>query len=162
MPFSLQIPSCSTCNSTTTMPCCACSERWWTSACWPTRASSSSGMHDSLSIPISETRQRSNFACDLQYVNVISCHSMYTQILNLCVKGSHSLHVDAGARLTQPFAHLSTVLVLRMAHRKWKETKQPPGTAEPGNMLGCCINSFHFLWAILSTSTVHLSILRCV
>ena len=48
-----------------------------------------------------------------------------------------------------------TVLVLRMGHRKWKETKQEPGTAGPGNMLGCCLNSFHFLWAILSTSTVH-------
>ena len=31
-----------------------------------------------------------------------------------------------------------TVPVLRMAHRKWKETKQQPGTAEPGSMLGCC------------------------
>ena len=49
----------------------------------------------------------------------------------------------------------STVPVLRMAHRKWKEAKQPPGRAEPGNMLGCCLNSFHFIWAILSTSTVH-------
>ena len=49
---------------------------------------------------------------------------------------------------------ICTVLVLRMAHRKWKEAKQQPGTAEPGNMLGCCLNSFHFLWAILSTSTV--------
>ena len=48
----------------------------------------------------------------------------------------------------------STELVLRMAHRKEKETKQEPGTAEPGNMLGCCLDSFHFLWAILSTSTV--------
>ena len=48
-----------------------------------------------------------------------------------------------------------TVLVLRMAHRKWIETEQQPGTAEPGNMLGCCLNSFHFLWAILITSTVH-------
>ena len=47
-----------------------------------------------------------------------------------------------------------TVLVLRMAHRKWKETEQQPGTAEPGNMLGCFLNYFHFLWAILSTSTV--------
>ena len=47
-----------------------------------------------------------------------------------------------------------TVLVLRMAHRIWKETKQPPVTPGPGNMLGCCLNSFHFLWAILSTSTV--------
>ena len=45
----------------------------------------------------------------------------------------------------------NTVLVLRMAHRKWKETKQQPCTAGPGNMLGCI--SFYFLWAILSTST---------
>ena len=47
-----------------------------------------------------------------------------------------------------------TVLVLRMARRIWKETKQQPGTAGPGNMLGSCLVSFHFLWAILSTSTV--------
>ena len=31
-----------------------------------------------------------------------------------------------------------------MAHRKWKKNKQPPGTAGPGNMLGCCLISFHF------------------
>ena len=30
----------------------------------------------------------------------------------------------------------------------WKEIKQEPGTAGPGNMLGCCLLSFHFLWAI--------------
>ena len=35
-----------------------------------------------------------------------------------------------------------------MAHRKWKEAKQLPGTAGPCNMLGCCFISFHFLWAI--------------
>ena len=35
-----------------------------------------------------------------------------------------------------------------MAHRKWKEIKQQPGTAGQGNMLGCCLLSFHFLWAI--------------
>ena len=35
-----------------------------------------------------------------------------------------------------------------------KKLSQEPGTAEPDNMLGCCLNSFHFLWAILSTSTV--------
>ena len=33
----------------------------------------------------------------------------------------------------------------RMAYRKWKETKVQPGTAGPGNMLGCCLISFHFL-----------------
>ena len=53
------------------------------------------------------------------------------------------------------FEQPCTVLVLRMSHRKWKETKQLPGTAESGNMLGCCLVSFHFLWAILSTSTVY-------
>ena len=42
-----------------------------------------------------------------------------------------------------------------MAHRIWKETKLQPGTAGTDNMLGCCLNSFHFLWAILSTSTVY-------
>ena len=46
------------------------------------------------------------------------------------------------------------MLVLRMAHRIWKENKQLPCTAGPGNMLGCCLISFHFLWVILSTSTV--------
>ena len=35
-----------------------------------------------------------------------------------------------------------------MAHRKWKEAKQLPDTAGPGNMLVCCLISFHFLWAI--------------
>ena len=35
-----------------------------------------------------------------------------------------------------------------MAHRKWIEAKQLPGTGGPGNMLGCCLISFHFLWAI--------------
>ena len=35
-----------------------------------------------------------------------------------------------------------------MAHRKWKEAKQLPGTAGPSNMPGCCLIYFHFLWAI--------------
>ena len=42
---------------------------------------------------------------------------------------------------------LCTVLVLRMAHMILKETKQEPGTARTGNMLGYCLISFHFLWA---------------
>ena len=37
-----------------------------------------------------------------------------------------------------------TVLVLWMAQRKWKDTKQQPGTAGPGNMLGCCLISLHY------------------
>ena len=60
-----------------------------------------------------------------------------------------------GVKYTSNLRTNSTVLVLRMAHKKKKETKQEQGTAEPGNMLGCCLNSFDFLWAILSMSTVH-------
>ena len=41
-----------------------------------------------------------------------------------------------------------------MAYRKWKETKVHPGTARPGNMLGCSLVSFHFLWAFLCTQAV--------
>ena len=50
----------------------------------------------------------------------------------------------------------------RMAHRKWKEIKQQPRTAGPGNMLGCCLLSFHFLWAILCPQAVVLIILQMV
>ena len=42
----------------------------------------------------------------------------------------------------------------RMAYRKWKETKLHPGTAWPGNMLGCSLVSFHFRWAILCPEAV--------
>ena len=43
----------------------------------------------------------------------------------------------------------------RIAHKKWKETKLQPGTAGPGNRLGSCLVSFHFLWAILCPQAVH-------
>ena len=43
--------------------------------------------------------------------------------------------------------------------KEMKDTKQQPGTAGPGNMLGCCLISFHFLWTILSTSTVFVQFL---
>ena len=45
-----------------------------------------------------------------------------------------------------------------MAYRKWKETKVHPGTAGPGNMLGCSLVSFHFLWAIPCPQAVYLSV----
>ena len=48
-----------------------------------------------------------------------------------------------------------TVLVLRMAHRKWKEFKQQPSMLPGSAVPGSCLVSFYFLWAILSTSTVH-------
>ena len=48
----------------------------------------------------------------------------------------------------------TTVLVLRMAHRKWKEAKQLPSMLPGPAVPGCCLLSFHILWAILSTSTV--------
>ena len=47
-----------------------------------------------------------------------------------------------------------------MSHRKWKDIKQQPGTAGPGNMLGSCLVSFHFLWAILCPQAVHFKVIR--
>ena len=41
-----------------------------------------------------------------------------------------------------------TVLVLRMAQSKWRESKQ-----QPSMLPGCYLVSFHILWVILSTST---------
>ena len=49
------------------------------------------------------------------------------------------------------FYHLAEFCTGRMglmAHRKLKEIKQQPGKSGPGNMLGCCLLSFYFLWAI--------------
>ena len=50
-------------------------------------------------------------------------------------------------------ARHNTVLVLRMVHRKWKETKQQPSMLPGAAVPGSCLVSFHILWAILSTST---------
>ena len=41
-----------------------------------------------------------------------------------------------------------------MAHRKWREIKQQPSMLPGSAVPGCCLVSFHILWAILSTSTV--------
>ena len=49
---------------------------------------------------------------------------------------------------------VSTACGHRRTHRIWKETKQQPGTSGPGNMLGCCLFSFHILWAILCPQAV--------
>ena len=49
---------------------------------------------------------------------------------------------------------MCTVLVLRMAHRKWKETKQQSSMLPGPSVPGSCLVSFHILWTILSTSTV--------
>ena len=46
-----------------------------------------------------------------------------------------------------------------MSPRKWKETKQQPGTAGPGNILGCCLVSFRFLRDIHSIHSVKSTIL---
>ena len=42
----------------------------------------------------------------------------------------------------------------RLAHRKWKETKQQPSMVSGPAVPGCCLVSFHFLWAILCPQAV--------
>ena len=41
-----------------------------------------------------------------------------------------------------------------MLHRKWKETKQQPGTAGPGNILCCCLVYLRFLCEIHSIHSI--------
>ena len=42
----------------------------------------------------------------------------------------------------------------KLSHRKWKETKQQPGTAGSGNILCCCLVSLHFMCDTLSIHSV--------
>ena len=49
---------------------------------------------------------------------------------------------------------VSTVFVLRMAHRKWKEIKQQPSLLPGPAVPGCSLVSFHFLWVILCPQAV--------
>ena len=41
-----------------------------------------------------------------------------------------------------------------MANRKWRETKQQPSMLPGPAVPGCCLVSFHFLWAILCPQAV--------
>ena len=80
-----------------------------------------------------------------------------------------------GGEFTQPRAHSlaelctcsesrphTTVLVLRMVHRNWKETKQHPSMLPGPAVPGCSLVYFHILWAILSTSTVDIHISKAI
>ena len=54
------------------------------------------------------------------------------------------------------YAQACAVRVDSLPHRKWKEIKQQPGTAGPGNILGCCLVSFHLLFDIHSITLYRL------
>ena len=47
-----------------------------------------------------------------------------------------------------------TVIVARMSHWKWRETKQQSSRARSGHQISCCLLSLHFLCDILATITV--------
>ena len=46
------------------------------------------------------------------------------------------------------FIHLCTGRMGWKVHRKWKEIKQQPSMLPGPAVPGCCLISFHFLWAI--------------
>ena len=52
------------------------------------------------------------------------------------------------------YRHGSRKFTEWMSHRKQKDTKQQPGTAGHGNILGCCLVSFSFLCDIDSIHSV--------
>ena len=49
-----------------------------------------------------------------------------------------------------------TVILARMSHWKWRETKQQPSRARSGHQISCCSVSLHFLCDILAMITVEL------
>ena len=73
--------------------------------------------------------------------------------LSLCSSSVHLIQ-DSAFSPGLSYSHC-TVRVDSLPDREWKETKQQPGTAGPGKMLGCCLVSFHFLWGKLSMHTVY-------
>ena len=90
--------------------------------------------------------------CDCDYI--ISFNFCGKAMFMLDLVTTFTVHLPRGPFMRRHILDFScTVLVLRMAHRIRKETKQQPGTAGPGNMLDCFLVSFHFLWGKLSTRT---------
>ena len=45
-----------------------------------------------------------------------------------------------------------------MSHRKWRDTKQQPGTGGPGNILGCCLVSLRFLCDLHTIHNVEIAL----
>ena len=58
-----------------------------------------------------------------------------------------------------PLRRSPVIKLVLMAHRKWKEFKQQPIMLPGSAVPGCCLVSFHILWAILSTSTVYYTVI---
>ena len=56
----------------------------------------------------------------------------------------------------------NTVIVARMWHWKWRETKQQLSRARSGHQIGCCLVSLHFLCDILATITVQEYYICCL
>ena len=65
------------------------------------------------------------------------------------------IHSELHWKIRQEITNIPTACGHTIAHRKWKETKLQPGTARPGNRLGYCLVSSHFLRAILCPKAVH-------
>ena len=47
------------------------------------------------------------------------------------------------------------MIIARILHWKWRETKQQTSRARSGHQISCCLVSLHFLCDILTTITVH-------
>ena len=90
-------------------------------------------------------------------VHVCFAYKLYVTLGNPLVV--HKLQCKPELFMKIDIVKQSTVRVDHsLPYRKWKEIKQQPGTAGPGNMLGCCLIYFHFRWGKLSTLTVVLEI----
>ena len=64
-----------------------------------------------------------------------------------------------GVELSSVISFQCTVIVARMSHKKWRETKQQMIWWPDLALLGCCLVSLQFQCDILATITVHRAVL---
>ena len=112
------------------------------------------GIYFRMSVRFLTSRSRGNY------------HSRLSNFRKVCSQISERVlpcqrNPEKGGRkfITYPDSQVSdnTVRVDSLPHRTWREIKQQPGTAGPGNILGCCLIYFHFRWGKLSMLTVEAS-----
>ena len=82
----------------------------------------------------------------------VPCWIVSSRLRELALWSRGARTLDHATYIT--LARDCTVCGHRMAHRKWKELKQQPSLLPGPAVPGCCLVSFHILWAILCPQAV--------
>ena len=90
-----------------------------------------------------------NYKTHCRYVAVILALTALATTLSVCL-ALRTVQTQQETKIKEAAdPGLGTACGHRMAHRKWKETKQQPSLLPRPAVPGCSLVSFHFLWAIL-------------